>query len=186
MFFSDNEKDFSTDYENIFVPMSEPTDETTTNKPVNISSFKFPSYGNQFGQLIINDCKIDAKLFFGDGDIALRNGVGVYNGSFIPGYGRTILIAGHNNTFFNGLKYAEEGQLVTIRTSYGNYTYKITGTAVKKYDDSSAYDLTANKESLVMYTCYPFDEIGYTYKRFFVYAEPVSGAEIDKNTQEVQ
>nr|WP_298644384.1 hypothetical protein [uncultured Ruminococcus sp.] len=35
-------------------------------------------------------------------------------------------------------------------------------------------------ENLIMYTCYPFDELGLTSKRFFVYAKLVSGTQIDK------
>ena len=120
MFFSDKEKDYSTEYENIFVPVSEnstlPTVTKEDNKPyVKNEVVEYPNYGNQFGELIVEECGIDNKLFFGDGEVALRNGVGIYNGSFIPGYGGTILVAGHNNTYFNGLKYAEKGQTVVIR-----------------------------------------------------------------------
>lgn len=180
MFFSDTDKDYSTEYKNIFVPVSENDNKDT----VNIGSLDYPQYNTQFGELIIEDCGIDNKLFFGDGDVALRNGVGIYNGSFIPGYGRTILVAGHNNTYFNGLKYAEKGQKVVIRTSYGNYEYEITETAVKKVSDNSAYDLSADYENLVMYTCYPFDELGLTQQRFFVYAKLVSGTAIDTSIRE--
>lgn len=188
MFFSEHEKDYSTEYDNVFVPVSEnstlPMVTKDGNKYINQEAVQFPRYGNQFGELVIEECGIKNKLFFGDGEIALRNGVGVYNGSFIPGYGGTILVAGHNNTFFNGLKYAEKGQNVDIRTSYGNYIYRITGTEVKKATDKSAYDLSAEYENLIMYTCYPFDELGLTNKRFFVYAEYVSGPQIDKSIRE--
>lgn len=189
MFFSDSEKDYSTEYKNIFVPVSENSTLPTVTKEDNKSYVKndaveYPNYSNQFGELVIEECGIDNKLFFGDGEVALRYGVGVYNGSFIPGYGGTILVAGHNNTYFNGLKYAEKGQTVVIRTSYGNYEYRITDTAVKKATDSTAYDLNADYENLIMYTCYPFDELGLTDYRFFVYAEYVSGPQIDKTSGE--
>ena len=188
MLFSDGEKDYSTDYKNIFVPVSDDSDLSSDvqgdKQYIDIDKIEYPRYGNQFGELIIEDCEIESKLFFGDGDVALRNGVGVYSGSFIPGYGKTILVAGHNNTYFNGLKYAQEGQIVVIRTSYGNYEYKITDTAVKKANDRSAYDLNADYENLVMYTCYPFDELGLTSYRFFVYAEYVSSPIIQKNSAE--
>lgn len=194
MFFSDSEKDYSTEYKNIFVPVSEnstlPTvkvvDEETKKENVFVEndSVEYPQYNNQFGELIIEDCGIDNKLFFGDGEIALRNGVGIYSGSFVPGYGKTILVAGHNNTYFNGLKYAKAGQKVLIKTSYGNYEYEITETAVKKSTDETAYDLTADYENLIMYTCYPFDELGLTSQRFFVYAKLVSGTAIDTSVQE--
>ena len=179
LMFSDSARDYSTEYTNIFVPVSK-----ESNDKLPISEIQYPKTGEQFGELIIEDCSIENKLFFGDGSVPLRNGVGVYNGSFIPGYGKTILVAGHNNTYFNGLKNAEAGQKVTIRTSYGNYTYEITDTAVKKATDTSAYDLSADKENLIMYTCYPFDELGLTDKRFFVYAKYVSGPQIDKASGE--
>lgn len=184
LMFSDSARDYSTEYNNIFVPVSENKNETDSNKKLPISEIQYPKTGEQFGELIIEDCSIDNNLFFGDGNVALRNGVGIYNGSFIPGYGKTILVAGHNNTYFNGLKNAEAGQKVTIRTSYGNYTYVITETAVKKATDTSAYDLSADYENLIMYTCYPFDELGLTDKRFFVYAKYVSGPQIDKTSGE--
>ena len=149
---------------------------------VSISSFTFPSYENQFGELIIDDCQVNAKLFFGDSNMVLRNGVGIYSGSAIPGYGKTILVAGHNNTYFNGLKYAKPGQIIRIRTNYGNYQYEITDTQVKDQSDSTAYDFDAKEENLILYTCYPFDELGMTPNRFFVYAKFVSGPIIDKNS----
>ena len=90
------------------------------------------------------------------------------------------MIAGHNNTYFNGLKYAAPGQKITIRTSYGNYKYTIKETAVKEALDTDAYDLSADYENLVLYTCYPFDEIGLTSKRFFVYADLTEGIAIEK------
>lgn len=189
LFFSDNEKNYSTEYNSIFVPISD-DDPTVPNKTedktkyIDISEIEYPKYGEHFAQLIIDDCSIDTELFMGDGDIALRNGAGIYYGSFIPGYGGTILVAGHNNTVFNGLKNAEKGQTVTIKTSYGNYTYEITETAVKSSDDRSAFDLNADTENLIMYTCYPFDELGLTRNRYFVYAKFVSGPIITNNDKE--
>lgn len=193
LFFSDDEKNYSTEYNSIFVPISDEEelpakkDEKPENKKqyVDINDIEYPKYGEHFAQLIIDDCSIDAKLFMGDGDIALRNGVGIYYGSHIPGYGSTILVAGHNNTIFNGLKNAEKGQKVTIKTNYGNYTYEITETAVKKASDRTAFDLTADEENLIMYTCYPFDELGLTQNRFFVYAKFISGPIITDNDKEV-
>lgn len=186
MFFSDSEKKFSSEYNNIFVPVSENEENSYKDKSetVNISDVVYPKYGEMFGELIIDDCAVDAPLFLGDNSVALRNGVGVYYGSCIPGYGKTILVAGHNSTFFNGLKNAEKGQRIVIKTSYGNYEYEITDLAVKQANDSSAYDLSADEENLILYTCYPFDELGLTSRRYFVYADYVSGPVIDKNAQE--
>ena len=195
LFFSDREKNFSNDYVNIFVPVEESYDESETSaessqtskaepkkqETVNIANFTFPAYGNQFGELIIEDCQIHAKLFFGYDDIALRNGVCIYSGSFIPGYGKTILVAGHNNTYFNGLKYAQKGQIVKIRTNYGNYKYEITDMQIHDENDRSAYDLKADSENLIMYTCYPFERLSTRHKyRYFVYCSKISGPILEK------
>lgn len=172
MFLTDNQVDYSSAYDNIFVPTDNNGD------TVDASEVEFPGINKQFGELKISGRNVDAKLFFGDGAISLRNGVGVYAGSFIPGYGKTILVAGHNNTYFNGLKNVEKDDVVKINTSYGNYKYRVTGTGILDSNDKSAYDLGKDEENLILYTCYPFDELGLTSQRFFVYAEKISGPEI--------
>ena len=95
---------------------------------------------------------------------------------------RTILLAGHNNTFFNDLQHAEAGATVTITTHYGVYTYEVTGTEILDYQDETAYDFTRTDENLILYTCYPFDALGFTPNRFFVYAKYVSGPVLDANS----
>lgn len=172
MFLSDKQVDYSKSYDNIFVPTDNNGD------TVDASEVEYPKIDKQFGEIKIKEAGVNAKLFFGDGTIPLRNGVGVYAGSFIPGYGKTILVAGHNNTYFNGLKNVKKNDIVKIRTSYGNYQYKVTGTKIHDSDDKTAYDLGKDEENLVLYTCYPFDELGLTNKRFFVYAKKISGPEI--------
>lgn len=201
LFFTDDEKTFSEEYRDIFEPLPEDDsvpklddkndkndknnknpNNKTDNATVSIETITYPSYSDRFGELIIDDCSIDAPLFMGDGNVALRYGVGIYYGSNIPGAGGTILVAGHNNTYFNGLKNAEVGQVVEIRTSYGNYYYQITDIQIKKATDPTAFDLSANYENLVMYTCYPFNQLGITSNRCFVYASLISGPEIvDEN-----
>ena len=172
MFLQNSEANYSRSYENIFTPSDNSGD------TVNAEDVDYPSIDKQFGTLQIKNRDVDAKLFFGDGSVALRNGVGVYAGSFIPGYGKTILISGHNNTYFNGLKNVKKGDIVKIRTSYGNYEYRINKTIIAKADDKTTYDLDAETENLIMYTCYPFDELGLTEQRFFVYGEKISGPKI--------
>lgn len=189
IFLSNSQKTYASDknYNNIFVPVEEAESvpvvtDPTGGKAAAASNFVFPKYGDCFGQLIYEDCAINCKLFFGDDQNALKNGAGMYNGSFIPGYGGTTLVAGHNHTFFNGLQSAEKGQEITIKTSYGNYKFKVTGVEVKKFNDNTAYNLSVrDKCRLILYTCYPFDELGLTSKRFFVYADMVEGTLIDMN-----
>ena len=66
LMFSDSARDYSTEYNNIFVPVSENKNETDSNKKLPISEIHYPKTGEQFGELIIEDCSIDNNLFFGD------------------------------------------------------------------------------------------------------------------------
>ena len=46
----------------------------------------------------------NVKIFFSDGKSALSKGAGQYMGSMPPGFGRPILLGGHNNSYFKNLK----------------------------------------------------------------------------------
>lgn len=145
---------------------------------VAMSQVEIPSFGTHYANLSISSISIEAPLYFGDSSSVLSSGLGQYNGSFLPGFGRPILISGHNNSYFNSLQYINKGDEITITTNYGVYKYQVTETRIASYDDKSAYDLSADKETLILYTCYPFDTLGLTPQRFFVYADKVSGPDV--------
>lgn len=179
LIFLDERNSSSDQFESIFDSSAEKTsgEETAAPNTVAASSFTFPSYGTHFGQISIDGTSISAPLFFGDGKAQLKQGACVYNGSHIPGYGKPILISAHNNTWFHDLGSAQVGNYVTIETNYGTYIYEITGTKISP--DGSDYDLSGDEETLILYTCYPFDTLGLTSKRFFVYAKYISGPRIN-------
>lgn len=158
-------------------PVSHPEDSQEQNT-IKASDIMLPAYGTLYGELAIDGTRVKADVYFGDSNAILKKGLGHYAGSSYPGCGSTVLVSGHNHTFFNGLQEVTEGDIITFRTNYGTYTYKVTEMAVKKAKDSTAYDLSANYENLILYTCYPFDTLGLTPNRYFVYAEYVSGPKI--------
>lgn len=142
------------------------------------SLITFPSPDTKYGEISIEDTKINCPLFFGDDEKTLRRGAGQYKGSSFPGMCSTTIIGGHNNSFFKTLKDAQVGAIVTVKTHYGVYTYKIIGAAIKNFNDRTAFDINAEHENLVLYTCYPFNALGLTKQRYFVYCEYVSGPKI--------
>ena len=152
---------------------------------VPFSSITYPTAGDRYATITISGTNVDAPVYYGDTNKILNQGVGTYmenSAAGLPGEGKTILLAGHNNTFFNDLQHAEAGATVTITTHYGVYTYEVTETKILDYQDASAYDFTRTDENLILYTCYPFDALGFTTDRFFVYAQYVSGPVLDKNS----
>lgn len=161
------------------ISLIESDEPASSEDTVKSSTFSFPKYGNKFAELSVDGTSIqNVSLFFGDGKAMLKNGVGMYAGSSYPGTGSTCLISGHNNRDFHALKDAEVGAMIRVSTLYGEYVYRITSCEVRLATDSSAYDLAAPVENIILYTCYPFDELGLTNKRYFVYGEYVSGPRV--------
>lgn len=156
-------------------------DKTTavvSQEKIDISQITLPDYETVYATLQIESLGLECDLYFGDSDRALKKGAAQFPGSFMPGFGKPILIAGHNNMHFNALKNVNLHDMVKITTNYGEFTYEITDLAIKKATDPTAYDLEKNQEQLILYTCYPFDRLGITAERFFVYADKVSGPEV--------
>lgn len=141
------------------------------------SDVQIAEYGELYSYVRCTRIALDAPVYKGDSDEILKLGIGQNFASSQPGFGRLVLLCGHNNTYFNALKNIAVDDIVEIETSYGTYEYKVTETKIVNENDSSAYDFTIDHEQLVMYTCYPFDMLSHTPYRFFVYAERISGPE---------
>lgn len=145
---------------------------------INVKDITYPQYGDLYGKLTCDRIGLAADVYYGDDSQLLRKGAGQYIGSGLPGFGRQILLAGHNVTTFAPLKDMKAGDVVTFKTAYGTYEYKITDMKVLDARDTSAYDLLADGEKLVMYTCYPFTMLGSTNERYFVYGDKILGPQI--------
>ncbi|MEG1733029.1 MAG: class D sortase [Longicatena sp.] len=144
-----------------------------------LSDIEMPKVGDQYGQITIKDVGLNVKLYYGDSEEILMNGAGQFQGSFMPGFHRIIMVAGHTIPYFQKFGELNKGNEVEISTHYGDFTYKITDIKVGKFNDSSMYDLAQSaKEQLIMYTCYPLEGIGFKQDRLFVYADKVSGPSV--------
>ena len=145
-------------------------------KTVDNKDIEFPDYNCQYGKLICDRLGIDAPLYYGDSDVSLRYGVGQYAGSYLPGYGGVIVVAGHDTTFFYNFRDVKVGDEFTIKTNYGIFKYRCYKIKPHEFDDLSAVNYLQKKEELVMYTCYPFKKMaGIKTQRLFVYCQKVSG-----------
>ncbi len=133
----------------------------------------YPSYNEHYAMIDIYGRKV--KVFFSDGNSALNKGAGQSMGSMPPGFGRPILLGGHNNSYFKNLKKYVVGDIITITTNYGVYYYRVYETKIASRDDRAAQHLDNQKEELILYTCYPFTTLRLTKRRYFVYAEKIAG-----------
>lgn len=158
-----------------FVPVV--IEQSKQENTIDLTKITWPKYGEQYGMLQCERLKIEAPVYMGDRGEFLNKGAGNYLGSFIPGQGGTILIGAHDTTYFEGLYYVEKGDSFTFTTEYGIYVYKVVDTKIADKDNyDKAYDLSSDKEQLVLYTCYPFGRLnGTKTERMFVYLDKISG-----------
>lgn len=138
----------------------------------------YPQPGDKLGRISIEGAQVDCDLYYGDSNAEFDKGAGLYTGTGIPGEGRTIISGAHTNTYYRDLESVEEGDEILVSTRYGDYKYRVTGTRVATDTDTTAYDLEADHENLVLYTCYPFGTTQYTDERYFVYADLTEGPAI--------
>lgn len=174
LFIVDEEPKFENEVDSIFKAPDEEKGETISAKEVEI-----PSYGTHYANIECERIGLSAEIFYGDGYDILKNGVGHYAGSSFPGFGEPIMLAAHRTQHFFPLKDAVIGDVVKITTSYGVYEYEITDIQIRDKTDKTAYDLSQDKEQLIMYTCYPFIFLADSQNRYFVYADKISGPTVE-------
>lgn len=148
---------------------------------IEYGQFSYPAIGSRFGYITVENTDIYCELYLGDGDAQLDKGAGIYYGSYIPGDNGVSLIAGHCASYFSTLGAASLGDRVYIKTNYGEYVYKIYDIRIENVAESSVYsDLQKGDNSIILYTCYPFNTLFTVSERYFVYAEYVSGPIINR------
>lgn len=134
----------------------------------------YPEYGTQYATIEIPKIDVDLPVYFGDTLEILKKGVGHSSGSYFPGEGGSIIYMGHNSkTVFRRFSELEIGDKITVKTNYGEYKYKIYDMQLVKETESEKLPIQKEKEILMVYTCYPFNNIGYATQRYVVYAELV-------------
>ena len=78
---------------------------------------------------------------------------------------------GHNskNIFrrFSELQIADN---IIVKTTYGTYNYMIYDMKLVNETETDKIPIQKDQEILMVYTCYPFNNIGYATQRYVVYA----------------
>ena len=134
----------------------------------------YPEYGTQYATIEIDKIDLEAPVYYGDTLEILKKGVGHSSGSYFPGEGGSIIYMGHNSKkMFRRFSELQIGNEIKVTTTYGEYTYKIYDMQLIKETEVDKLPIQKDKEILMVYTCYPFNNIGYATQRYVVYAELV-------------
>ncbi len=132
----------------------------------------YPEYGTKYATIEIPKIDVNLPVYYGDTLEVLKKGVGHSSGSYFPGEGGSIIYMGHNSKkVFRRFSELQIGNEITVKTDYGEYKYKIYDMKLIKETELDKLPVQKEKEILMIYTCYPFNNIGYTTQRYVVYAE---------------
>ena len=132
----------------------------------------YPNYGTIWATLKIPTLNLELPVYHGDTLDLLRYGVGHLAGSYFPGEGGSIVYMGHNSRkVFRRFSELQIGDSIKVTTSYGEFNYKIYDMQLINETETDKLPIQKEKEILMVYTCYPFNNIGYATQRYVVYAE---------------
>jgi len=113
----------------------------------------YPSFGAEYAALKIDSINLEAPVFWGSSEELLKQGVCQYSGSVFIGEQGNVVRDAHCNTYFYELGNVKEGDIVTLTTSYGEFTYKAKEQVLFKDTDNKYISPTAD-DRLTLYTCY--------------------------------
>lgn len=132
----------------------------------------YPEYGTQYATIEIPRIDANLPVYFGDTLEILKKGVGHSSGSYFPGEGGSILYMGHNSKkVFRRFSELQIGDEIKVTTTYGEYNYKIYDMQLIKETELEKVPIQREEEILMIYTCYPFNNVGYATQRYVVYAK---------------
>ena len=132
----------------------------------------YPEYGTKYATIKIPKIDVELPVYYGDTLDILKKGVGHSSGSYFPGEGGSIIYMGHNSKkMFRRFAELQKGNEIEVTTTYGDFNYKIYDMQLIKETEVDKLPIQEEKEILMVYTCYPFNNIGYATQRYVVYAE---------------
>jgi sortase A len=125
--------------------------------------------GGPIGEIRIPRLGLAAMVLQGDSDEVLRLAVGHLAETALPGDSGNVVLAGHRDTFFRPLETVRAGDVITLNTRRGAFTYLVESTFVVPPTDLQVIQPTGRR-TLTLITCFPFAYIGSAPNRFIVRA----------------
>ena len=156
----------------VSIGVKENSEEITTIIDDNKKIKNYPEYGTKYGTIKIPKIDVELPIYYGDTLEILKKGVGHSSGSYFPGEGGSIIYMGHNSKkMFRRFSELQKENEIEVTTSYGDFKYKIYDMQLIKETEVDKLPIQKQEEILMVYTCYPFNNIGYATQRYVVYAK---------------
>jgi sortase A len=122
------------------------------------------------GMLTIPRLGLSTIVIEGVSETDLALAPGHIPGTSLPGESGNVAVAGHRDTSFRPLRFIRKGDVITLKTLGGEYSYRVISTEVVQPEDVQVLN-PAKNDVLTLVTCYPFYFVGHAPRRFIVRAE---------------
>lgn len=128
-----------------------------------------PKIGDYIGDLYIPKLKATLPIYHGTNEDELEKGVGHFAGSVLPGEKDNSVLSGHRDTVFRRLGEVGAGDLLIVKTTVGEFTYKVYKVRIVDANDRTVI-VPKPRATLTVSTCYPFHFIGSAPERYVLVA----------------
>ena len=133
----------------------------------------YPKDGETFGELVIPKISASLPIVEGTDEDELEKGVGHYANSVLPGERDNSVLSGHRDTVFRKLGEVGVGDELIVKTSAGEFTYRVNKVRIVDADDRTVI-VPKPRPTLTVTTCYPFNYIGDAPDRYILVANLVN------------
>ena len=133
-----------------------------------------PKFGEKFAEISSERLSLDVPVYWGSTAELFEAGACQANNSAIIGTEGNAVISAHVDTFFAELDQLKEEDMVTVKTNYGVFEYKVK--ELITFDTNTKKYITPTEDTrLTLYTCKK-DLLGNTDQRIGVICELVSSS----------
>jgi sortase A len=130
--------------------------------------------GDAVGRLVIPRLDVDMIVVNGTDSHTLKKGPGRYGGrgSYMPGEGHLVYVAGHRTTYsapFSDIEELERGDRVVLELPYARFEYRVERDEIVRSNELRVLR-SRGREVLALQACHPRF---FASHRYLVYARPV-------------
>ena len=126
--------------------------------------------GTPVGSLEIVRVGLSGVVVEGDSDAVLDRAIGHLPDTPLPWQPGNSALAAHRDALFRPLRDVRLGDILRLKTPYGDFDYRVRETLIVKPTDVWVIDPTPTS-MLTLISCYPFQYIGHAPERFIVRAD---------------
>jgi sortase A len=131
-----------------------------------------PKKGDRIGTLSIPALGKTLPIVEGTDTAQLKQGVGHFIGSALPGAMDNCVLSGHRDTVFTGLGKLKIGDQFIVDTAAGTFAYRVKRIRIVHKDDQTVI-VPTDHAVLTVTTCYPFRYVGSAPDRYILSADMV-------------